>query len=175
MAQIFPNEVSVIIGAAGAVSSTAANKTFTTYLSNFKVTLPSKDISSVPLFGGAYVAEKKPSDPIEMSFDFVMDYSVGLLFAQLLVGSTLDGSTAIGSKDAGTDKAIYVQAQSGSNYYTHALNNATCTSVEKELAADGYMTGSVTLKAVSATNAATPLSNYKEAAAAASTIVWSSG
>ena len=162
------------IDARSAAAASTACREFTTYLSNFDCTAPSTDIESIPLFGGAYVQKENPREPIEMSFDFVMTYAEGLLFAQLLMSSTVDGSTGPAeSKNEGTDKVIYVQALTGSTYYTHAMNNARCVSMDKSLSADGYMTGKVTFKATPATADATPKSNYKEDDVAAGSITWS--
>jgi hypothetical protein len=169
---IFPSEATVIIGAASALSSTAANKTMTTLLSNFSLSGAGSDLESVPLFGGAFVSQEKPREPVEMSFDFVSTYADATLFAQLLMSSLTDGSTLAESKNEPTDKVIYVQTFDGSTYKTIALNNARCISVDFELPADGYMTGSVSFKATPATADSTPKSNLKVAKAAASTITW---
>lgn len=171
MAALFPSQAKVFIGTAG--SSSGACTEFTTYITNFSQSGGEFNTEAVPVFGGGNVEQVNPRSQIEVSFDFIMDYTQSLLFDQLLMGSTLDGSTATESKNDPVAKVIYVQLQSGSSFHTRAFNNAKATTFEPEMSADEYLKGTVTFKLNPTTSDSTPKSNMKVAQAAASTITWS--
>ena len=168
---IYPNEAIVSIGAASAAST--ASTAFTQYLSNFNLSGGGSEIESIPLFGGFSINSEKPRDKFEITFDFVCTYETATLFESLLMGTTLSGTDAVESKTEGTDKVVYIQTLNGSAYKTVALNYARCTNVELEMAADGYMSGTVTFQATPTRDSSgTLMSNMKVAKAAASTISW---
>lgn len=168
MGALFPSEVTVKIGAAGAASSSCT--AFTTRLTSFSETGGDKDVESIPVFGNANIVKENPRNQIEVAFDCILQYTDVLLFDQLVSSSVLDGSTLVESKNDSTPKVIYVEWVDGSVYHTRAYNNATAVMFEPEMSADEYLKGTVTFKLAPTTESA--LSNKKVAKAAASTITW---
>jgi hypothetical protein len=171
MAAEFPSEAKVWICAAGAAPS--AGTEFTTYITAFKQSGGEFNTEAIPVFGGGNVEQVKPRSQIEVQLDFIMDYTQATLFDQLLMGSVLDGSSAVESKNDPVGKAVYLQTLTGTTYVTRAFNNAKATTFEPEMSADEYMKGTVTFKLPPTTNDTTPKSNMKVAKIAASAITWS--
>jgi hypothetical protein len=163
------NELTVYIGAAGAVSSACTN--FTTSFDNFSQSGGGRDVEAVPLFGNSFLNKEKPREQIEVTLDAKWKYGTDLILDQLAMGSVLDGSTLTQSNAEPTAKAIYLQWYDGTNYYTRAYNNVSAVNLgDVEQAADGFLQGTFSFKLSAATSAGS--SNVKIDNAAASTITW---
>lgn len=169
----FPSGATIIIGAADAASSDAANFTATTYIKSFSQSGGEIDTEVTKVFGGANIHGESEKGEIEVSFDFVAKESGVLYFDQLIAGSTLDGSTAVSYASDPVDRVIYIQTlgKDGSTYMTRAYNNVKPTSIEIGMEADGGMVeGTITFKVAPTDEAAA--TNVKVVQAAASTITW---
>lgn len=164
----FSGNAIITIGAASAVSS--AGTPFTTYITNWSQSGGDTETETINIFGNANIQKRSPRNEIEVSFDFVMRSGGALLFEQLMMGSTLDGSTAVDSSMAADEKVVYVELQDeeGSTYKTYAYNNVLCTTYEAEMSAEDHAQGSVTLKTAATTAAAA--ANMKIVKGAASTV-----
>jgi len=160
----------VTIGAADVASS--AGTAFTTHISNWDQSGGGTETESVKLFGGANINRRMPRDDIEVSFDFVMRGDGALLFEQLLMGSVIDGSTAVDSSMDPVEKVVYVELteDDAGGFKSYGYNNSTCVDYTAELDAEGLASGSVTLKLAPTDPAAA--ANMKIVKAAASTISW---
>ena len=172
MTAMFPSEATVTIAAAGAASSAASATSFTAYVTNFTHGGGESETESIPVFGGGNIEKEMPREQIEVSFEAIIQYgsSSSLLFDQLLMGSTLDGSTSVDSSQEAVGKAIYVQLTDGTNYYTRAYNNAKAVSFEPEMSADEYMKGTITFKLTPTTSSGS--ANMKVVAAVATSVSW---
>jgi hypothetical protein len=163
------NELSVRIGAADANWSSCT--TFSTYFENFNQSGGGKNIESVPVFGNAFVDKEEPREQVEVSFDAIFQYSAGVLLDQLVMGSSLDGSTAVESNQDPSSKVIYLYWTDGTNEYCRAYNNVQATNLlDVEQAADDFLRGTVNFK-LSATDASGS-SNIQVDDAHPSTLSW---
>jgi len=169
----FSGNAIITIGVADALSTDAANETFTTYVTNWSQSGGDTETETINIFGNANIQKRSPRNEFEVGFDFVMRSSGALLFESLLMGSALSGSTALESATDAIELVVYVELQDedGSTYKTYAYNNALCTSYEAEMSAEDHAQGSVTLKTASTTAAAA--SNVKIIKGQATGITWS--
>lgn len=168
MGAVFPTEVTVLIGAADAVSSDCTE--YTTLMTNFSQSGGERDVESIPLFGNANIDKENPRSQIEVSFEGIVQYdSSPLLFDAFLMGSDLTATTLESSQDP-VGKVVYMEFTDGSVTLTRAYNNVLGVSFEPEMSADEYLKGTLTMK-LSPTDAA-GASNMKITKAAASTISW---
>lgn len=170
MGAYFPSEAVVTIGAADAVSS--AGTAFTSYITNFTQSGGTRDIESIPVFGGGNVDKENPREQVEVQFECIIQGATPLLFDQLIAGSSLDGTTAVSYADDPVKRTIYVEVVDAETpaTMTRAYNNAEAVTWEPEMSADEYMKGTITFK-LSPTDAAGS-TNVKIVKAAASTVTW---
>jgi hypothetical protein len=119
----FSGTAIITIGAASAASSTGV--TFTTYITNWSQSGGDTETETINIFGGANIQKRSPRNEIECSFDFVMRSAGTLYFEQLMMGSTLDGSTAVDSTMDADEKVVYVELldEAGSVTKTYAYTN----------------------------------------------------
>jgi len=168
----FSGDAVVSIGAASAAAS--ACTTFTTYITNFKVSGGEADTEVINVFGNANIFKRSPRGEYEASFDFIMRGDSGTLFEQLVGSSSLDSSlaTAVDMSTLPQETVVYVQLlnEDGDTYKSYGFNNALCTYYEGELGADEHATGSVTFKIPAKTETGT--SNVKAILGQASGLTW---
>jgi hypothetical protein len=166
MGAIFPNETSVYFVAAGvAGSALATSDAVTTEISNFNISGGTKDVESVPFFGGATLDNEKPREQFEISFDVYVSYDNAARWEALLMGGNLSSSSAESSGESSLWR-LFIEANDGTNYKTIAMNNCRAVTFEPEMGAEEYLKGTITFK-FSPTDSA-GLSNYKTANVAAS-------
>lgn len=166
MGAIFPSEVSVYIAPAGTVGSAlATSDAVTTEISNFSLSGGSKDITSEPFFGGAFIDKESPREQYEISFDVYVSYDNAVRWEALLMGGNLESTSA--SSDGESDSfRVFIEATDGTDYKTMAMDNCQAVTFEPEMASDDYMKGTLTLK-FSPTNSSAD-ANYLIADVAAS-------
>jgi hypothetical protein len=66
MGAYFPSDAVVTIGAAGSASSTGT--AFTSYITSFTQSGGTRDIESIPVFGGGNVDKENPREQVEVLF-----------------------------------------------------------------------------------------------------------
>ena len=146
MAAIFPNETSISIVASGtAGSALASSDAVTTEITNWSTSGGSKDVESVPVFGNAFIDKEMPREQYEISMDVVCSYSNAVRWEALVMGGDLS-STSIESSSEATLKRIFIEANSGSDYKTMAMDNCRGVTMDGEMSADEYWKGTITFK-----------------------------
>jgi hypothetical protein len=159
------SEASVIVGAASAFSSAAANNTITGTITNFKQSGGDQNTQAIPVFGGGNIDREEARNQIEVSFDVIPTYGLnGTVFDGFVMGSSLWSSSE------GSDKVIYVQFTDGSNFHTRAYNNARAVSFSPSSDAGDFLKGTITFKLSPTNSSGQP--NLKVFQAAASTVGW---
>lgn len=143
----FPQQATVIIGAADALSSTGTDVSGS--VTNFNQSGGEVDTETIKVFGGGNIHREGEKSEIEVSFDIVMREENATIFDQMLSGSVLDGSSDVSYDADPTNKVIYVEfaGDDGTTYMTRAYNNVIPSSLEVSMEADnGYLQGSITFK-----------------------------
>lgn len=114
------------------------------------------DVESVPVFGG-YVDKEKPVSQVELAFDVVPDVDTNPdIWESFIYGTNALGVYVMSAQ--ATDRAIFIQAQNGSNSKSIAYNNCNAVKVDLDHKADDNQTKSISFK-FSPTTAA-GISNY---------------
>jgi len=100
-----------------------------------------KDVESVAAFGG-FIDKEKPREQFELTLDIVpkIDTADSNRWDTYKFGAGLTSATE------GTKKAIFVEADDGTNKKTWAFNNAFAVTWDPSHSADDNMSGSFTFK-----------------------------
>lgn len=163
---IFPDEATISVVAADVAGSlVVASDAITGDVSNYSETGGDKEMESIAVFGGGNIDKENPRGQVEISFDVEMQYGTGVTKWDIFkYGAGLTSATE------GTAKAIYIQWNSGSDFYTRAYNNAKGITWNPTSAADGNLKGTMTFKLSPTTS--TAAANVQIVALAASTLNW---
>jgi hypothetical protein len=101
------------------------------------------DVESDPVFGG-FVDKEKPASQLELSFEVVPAIGTSAdRWDALIYGLT---GTVYAMNTAAANKAVFIQAQDGSNFKSWAFNNCNGVSWDVEHNADDNQTGTFTFK-----------------------------
>lgn len=167
MAAIFPNETAIYIVDSGtAGSALASSDAVTTEITNWSTSGGERDVESVPVFGNAFIDKEMPRGQYEISMDVVCSYTNAVRWEALTMGGDLSSSSAESSSEP-TLKRLFIEANTGSDYKTMAMDNCRGVTMDGEMSADEYWKGTITFK-FSPTDSSSA-SNLKIAKAAAST------
>ncbi|OYT26526.1 MAG: hypothetical protein B6V02_01520, partial [Thermoprotei archaeon ex4572_64] len=100
-----------------------------------------KDVESVAAFGG-FIDKEKPREQFELTLEVTpkIDTAESSLWDEYKYGVGLTSATE------GTTKAIFVEANDGTNAKTWAFNNCYAVTWEPSHSADDNMSGSFTFK-----------------------------
>jgi hypothetical protein len=101
------------------------------------------DVESVPVFGG-FVSKEKPRSQVELAFDIIPDVNQLGRFETFAYGKNADNRFVYSTDPS--DKAVYIQAQDGSNYLTYGFNNCNVVSFDFDHTADDNRTATLNLK-----------------------------
>jgi len=165
MTAISRNKVKIWIAPAGTAPSTlldvaATSNTHLGFLSgqikSYSKSGGDSDVESDPVFGG-YVDKEKPTSQVELAFEIVpaleatladvWDYhaytqeTIGVKTVYTMATDNLDASAV-----AAGDKVVVIQALTGTDYKTLAVNNAAVTVLDLEHNADDNRTYNMTMK-----------------------------
>lgn len=166
----FPRDAKIYIGAASAASSSCTQ--IQAYVTSYKEGGFEADIKTIYLFGNASIDQEPPRTQGEITFDVIVQSDKPLLFDQMIMGSSTDGTTAVDSSMKGVAKVIYVELldSAGTVYATRAYNNARGINFDPEVSVDEFAKGTINFKVSPTTSGGTK--NLKVVMAAASTVTW---
>jgi hypothetical protein len=114
------------------------------------------DVEADPVFGG-YVDKEKPISQVEISMDIVpaIEAAMSNVFEEYSYTKETIGASTVytmstdnldASAVAPGDRAIYIQANNGTDFKTYAFNNAQVTVLDLEHNADDNRTYTMTMK-----------------------------
>jgi hypothetical protein len=101
------------------------------------------DVESDPVFGG-YVDKEKPTSQVELAFEVVPSIGTNSDRWDALIYGTTNSVYTMNS--AAANKAVFIQAQDGSNFKSWGFNNCNGVSFDMEHDADDNQTGTFTFK-----------------------------
>lgn len=124
---------------------------------SYTVTGGGTDVESDPVFGG-FVDKEKPQEQYQIELEIVPALE-GSIFDADVIAAYADTSEYT-SKAVGSDRAFFIQANSGSTYKSWGFNNCSITSFEQEHSADDNATQTLTLKFAPTTETGAPNKQY---------------
>lgn len=164
MAGVFPTELGIYIVSAGTSGSAlASSDKISGEVTNWKATGGSKDVETIPVFGG-FVDKEKPQEQYEVSMDVIVQNTSAATLDRYEILKFGSGQT---SATTSTDRAIFISGVTGTLWKTLAFNNCNVVTWEPEMSADDMLRGTITFKL----SPQTPLgaANVKSSACAYST------
>lgn len=132
------------------------------------------DVESDPVFGG-YVDKEKPASQYELELELVPAIE-STAYEWETVAYALDstsGTAVYTSKAIGSDRAVYVQANSGSAYKSWGFNNCNVVVLDQEHSADDNLSQTLRLKFAPTDSSGIPNLQYSKQAASSLT-AWGS-
>lgn len=143
-------------------------------IKEYQVSGGEADVETDPVFGG-FVDKEKPRSQFEIQLTVVpaIEGSSSFDFHDISLLADGTATTVLTSRGVGADRAVFIQANSGSAYKSYGFNNCSITTHEMSHNADDNMEQNVTLKFSPTTDAGKPNFQFSKVAVT-SLIAWAS-
>jgi hypothetical protein len=163
MVAISRSKVSLYITAAGVNASTVAvSDKISGEIKSYSKSGGEDDVESVPVFGG-FVDKEKPTSQFEIEFEIIPDMTL-TDWEKYVYATDSIFTTFYTTASQAPNKAIFIQAQDGSNYKSWAFNNCNGVTLEMSHSADDNQTKTLRFKFSPTTGTGVPNFLYKKAA-----------
>jgi hypothetical protein len=142
-------------------------------IKEYQVSGGDADVETDPVFGG-FVDKEKPRAQYEIQLTIVpaIEGSSSFDFHDISLAKDSGTTTVLTSAGIGSDRAFFIQANSGSVYKSYGFNNCSITTHEMSHNADDNMEQNVTLKFSPTTDSGKPNFQFSKVAVA-SLLAWS--
>lgn len=137
--------------AASSLVSTSAYSTSNTLgyiageVKSYSKTGGETDVESDPVFGG-YVDKEKPQSQFELEFEIVPSLEKGDYWEAMVYGYDSTNAAYTTAAAAPGDRAVFIEADDGTNPAAWGFNNCNVTVLDMEHSADDNQTKMLTLK-----------------------------